>query len=149
MKRWGLLALLWIVAASGVAEAKQFAVVIDSANPTNSITSAELAKIFSGHSRSWPDGKAITVVVRDPSLTDMQLVARKVFNMSPDQARAFARSHSGFIVVVDSDDAVIHSVATTRGAIGLVDLYSLTKDVNVVKVDGKLPVEQGYVLRGN
>jgi len=28
-------------------------------------------------------------------------------------------------------------------------LYSLTQDVHVVKIDGKLPVEQGYLLRGN
>ena len=30
-----------------------------------------------------------------------------------------------------------------------IDLYSLTKDVNILKIDSKLPVEQGYLLRGN
>jgi hypothetical protein len=40
-------------------------------------------------------------------------------------------------------------VSTSHGAIGVVDLYSLTQDVNVLKIDGKLPVEQGYLLRGN
>jgi len=52
-------------------------------------------------------------------------------------------------MIADSDDAVIHFVSSTRGAVGVVDLYSLTKDVNVLKIDGKLPVEQGYLLRGN
>ncbi len=144
-----LLVLLIVLAASSLAAARQLAVVADTSNATSNISSADLVKIFAGHTRNWPDGKPITIVLRDPSSSDMQLVVRKLFNMNSDQALSFVHSHPGMIVVADSDDAVIHLVANTRGAIGVVDLYSLTKDVNVVKVDGKLPVEQGYLLRGN
>lgn len=129
--------------------AKQLAVVIDTANPTTNISSPDLLKIFNLRMRAWADGKPIIVVVRDPSASDMQLLLRKVFNMSPDQARAFIQSHKGSIIVADSDDAVIHFVSSNRGAVGVIDLYSLTKDVNVLKIDSKLPVEQGYLLRGN
>jgi len=86
--------------------------------------------------------------MRNPSATEMQLVLRKLLNMTPEQASAFVETHKGAVVIADSDDAVIRFVASNRGAIGVVDLYSLTKDVRVVKVDGKLPVEQGYLLRG-
>jgi ABC-type phosphate transport system substrate-binding protein len=145
-----LLALvLCVIALASTAYARQFAVIADTNNAVISVTSAELVKIFSGHTRSWPDGKPIKIILRDPSSAEMELAARKLFNMTGDQARAFARGHSDMITIVDSDDAVIRSVAATRGAIGLVDLYSLTKDVSVLKVDGKLPVEQGYFLRGN
>ena len=106
-------------------------------------------KIFNAHTRIWPDGKPITIVLRDPSSADMQLILRRVFNMTVDEARTFIHTHAGTIVVADSDEAVQRFVANTRGAIGVVDLYSLTKDVRVVKIDGKLPVEQGYLLRGN
>jgi len=132
-----------------VVQAKQFAVVADKANATSNLTVSELVKIFNARNRNWPDGKAITVVMRDPSSADMQLVLRKVLNMTAEQARAFVLAHRGAIMVADSDDAVLRFVSTSPGAIGLVDLYSLTQDVNVVKVDGKLPVEQGYFLRGN
>ena len=132
-----------------MAEAKQLAIIADTANPTTNITAADLAKIFNGHLRNWPDGKPIMIVVRDVSSADMQPVLRKLFNMTPEQAKQFVETHRGAVVVADSDDAVIHFVSTNRGAIGVVDLYSLTKGVNVVKVDGKLPVEQGYILRGN
>jgi len=87
--------------------------------------------------------------MRDPSSADMQLVLRKLFNMTPEQAHAFIQAHRDAIMVADSDDAVLRFVSTSRGAIGVVDLYSLTQDVNVLKIDGKLPVEQGYLLRGN
>jgi hypothetical protein len=69
--------------------------------------------------------------------------------MTAEQSRTFVDAHRDLIMVADSDDAVLRFVSTSRGAIGVVDLYSLTQDVNVVKIDGKLPVEQGYLLRGN
>jgi len=69
--------------------------------------------------------------------------------MTPEQAHAFVVAHHGAIIVADSDDAVLRFVSSSHGALGIVDLYSLTQDVNVLKIDGKLPVEQGYLLRGN
>jgi ABC-type phosphate transport system substrate-binding protein len=140
---------LGLLLASCCLHAKQIAVVTDSANAVTNLSAAELISLFTGHTRAWSDGKPVIVVVRDPSSTDMDLVLRKVLNMNPAQASAFIQSHRPAIVVADSDDAVLRFVASNRGAIGVVDLYSLTKDVKVLKIDGKLPVEQGYLLRGN
>ena len=136
------------LAFSSLVEAKQLAVVTDSDNPTVNVSASDLQKIFNLRTHNWGDGKAVIVVMRDPSAAEMQLVLRKLLNMTPEQASSFVETHKGSIVVADSDDAVIRFVSSNRGAIGVVDLYSLTKDVRVVKVDGKLPVEQGYLLRG-
>jgi len=136
------------LAFSSLVEAKQLAVVTDSDNPTVNVSATDLQKIFNLRTHNWADGKAVIVVMRDPSAAEMQLVLRKLLNMTPEQASSFVQTHKGSIVVADSDEAVIRFVSTNRGAIGVVDLYSLTKDVRVVKVDGKLPVEQGYLLRG-
>jgi ABC-type phosphate transport system substrate-binding protein len=149
MKVWGVLLLLWIVCLASPAHARQLAVITDAENATTNLAASELVKIFNAHTRNWPDGKPIKIVLRDPSSADMQLAVRKLFNMTTDEARAFVRAHPDLILVADSDEAVIRFVASTRGAIGLVDLYSLSKGVNVLKIDGKLPVEQGYLLRGN
>jgi ABC-type phosphate transport system substrate-binding protein len=141
--------LLWIASLPCAVQAKQFAIVADKTNTTSNLTAAELVKIFNAHSRTWPDGKPITVVMRDPSSAEMQLVLRKLLNMTAEQAHAFVQAHRDAIMVADSDDAVLRFVSTSHGALGVVDLYSLTQDVNVLKIDGKLPVEQGYLLRGN
>jgi ABC-type phosphate transport system substrate-binding protein len=140
--------LLWMVALPCLLHGKQLAVVTDTANPTTNVSAAELIKLFNARVQNWADGKPVIIVVRDPGSTDMELVLRKVFNMTPAQARSFIAAHKPAIVVAGSDDAVLRFVSTNRGAVGIVDLYSLTKDVNVVKIDGKLPVEQGYLLRG-
>ena len=147
-RRAQFLLLLCCLAISPAVYAKQLAVVTDTSNPTTNISTADLIKIFNLHIKAWPDGKAVMIVVRDPSANDMQLFLRKVLNMNPDQAHAFIQAHKSQIILAESDDAVIRFVASNRGAIGIIDLYSLTKDVNILKVDSKLPVEQGYLLRG-
>ena len=53
------------------------------------------------------------------------------------------------VLVANSDDVLIQAVATNPGAIGLVDVYSITGAVSVLKVDGKSPLEPGYALHGN
>jgi ABC-type phosphate transport system substrate-binding protein len=151
VKSWRLIVtlLLFVACLPCAVQAKQFAIVSDKANATANLTAAELVKIFTGRNRTWADGKSIRIVMRDPSLSDMQLVLRKVLNMTAEQAHAFVLAHRDVIMLADTDDAVLRFVSTSPGAIGVVDLYSLTQDVNVVKIDGKLPVEQGYFLRGN
>jgi ABC-type phosphate transport system substrate-binding protein len=151
MRRCWLKIWLLLVCAIGftsMLEAKQLAVVTDAGNPAANVSAGELQKIFNLRTRTWTDGKAVILVMRDPSSSEMQLVLRKVLNMTPEQAASFIQAHKSSIVIADSDEAVIRFVSSNHGAIGIVDLYSLTKDVHVVKVDGKLPVEQGYLLRG-
>jgi len=141
--------LLCVGLLSCAAQAKQLAIVVDKDNATNSVKAADLANILNGKTRTWADGKAIKIILRDPSSPDMELVFRRVLNMTPDQVHAFLQAHPGQIVIADSDDAVLRFVSATRGAVGIVDLYSLTKDVTVVKIDGKLPFDAGYLLKGN
>jgi hypothetical protein len=144
-----LIVILGVACAPSAVQAKQLAIVADKASSVSNLTASDLIKMFNVHSRLWPDGKPITIVMRDPSSSDMQLVLHKLFNMTPDQARSFVQAHRDAFIIADSDDAVVRFVSTSRGALGVIDLYSLTKDVNVVKIDGKLPVEQGYLLKGN
>jgi len=53
--------------------------------------------------------------------------------------------HKDSIRTVGSDADVIDAVASTPGAIGFVEERSITDRVSVVKVDGKLPMESGYL----
>jgi ABC-type phosphate transport system substrate-binding protein len=136
-------------AVASLAHAKQLALITDAANSTTDVTTADLVKIFNARMQNWPDGKPIRLIMRDPSAPGMHLVVRKLFEMNPEQVQSFLQLHSRTMVIADSDDAVVKLVSGTRGAIGVVDLFSITHDVKVLKIDGKLPVEQGYALRGN
>lgn len=144
-----LILLLCLAGTVCLAHAKQLALITDAANPVIDLSTAELVKMFNAHTQTWPDGKPIKLVVHDPTSADMHLVVRKLMAMTPEQAEAFLQSHKHLMVIAGSDDAVLKFVSGTRGALGIVDLFSITKDVKVLKIDGKLPVEPGYVLRGN
>jgi ABC-type phosphate transport system substrate-binding protein len=147
-RRLILMFLAAVLLMCSACEATQLAVVVDKANNTASLTAADLAKILKLSNSKWPDGKQVVLVLRGASGPDMQLALQKLSNMSGDQIKDLLATHKSSILIVNSEQEVLKSVSTIPGAIGLVDVYSLTSGVNVVKVDGKLPLEPGYLLRG-
>lgn len=128
--------------------AKQLAVVVEKGNASGALTSLNLTKILKAQTRTWPDGSAITVVIREPGSPEMQIARDRLYKISSDELKALIILHKGFIVVVGSDEDLLHIVESTRGALGLVDVYSITHGVKVLKIDDLLPLEAGYLLRG-
>jgi len=122
------------------------AVVVNKTNNTSNVSAVELTKIFQVNTRKWPDGTNITVVLRDPSSPDTQEALQRLYKMTEPEVKAFLQSHKAEVLIADSDEAVLKMVESTPGAVALVDVYSITSRINVVKVDGKLPLEQGYLL---
>src|ERR1700724_3672131 len=116
--------LLVLVAGSAVCEGKQLAVVVDKANTTVELTIPDLIKIFKGENHRWPDGKLVTVILRDLSTPEMQTAMQKIYKMQPDELKARIAAHKGAIVQDNSEEELLKMVATTPGAIGLVDVYS-------------------------
>jgi hypothetical protein len=130
-------------------EAKQLAVIVDKSNSVGAMSAPELTKVFKFDSRKWPDGRNIVLVLRDPSTLEMQTAIRKLYKMQPEEFKALLSSHRVSVVIANSEEELLKSVESIPGAIGLVDVYSITSRVNVVKVDGRLPLEQGYLLKGD
>ncbi|HET7442919.1 MAG TPA: hypothetical protein VFJ47_16575 [Terriglobales bacterium] len=156
MLRVRVFLLIFLVALSAsFAAAKDIAVISNKSSSMTTITLAELIKISKAETTRWPDGKLVTFVVRDPASPEMKIVLEKIYGMSAEAVSALiANVNHGHvnrpgIVVVNSDDGVIKKVESTPGSIGLVDVYSITSSVSVVKVGGKLPLEPGYALHGN
>jgi ABC-type phosphate transport system substrate-binding protein len=139
---------LLVIALAVQCGAKQLAVVVEKENPTSGLTSVSLAKILKAQTRTWPDGSAITVVIREPGSPEMQIVRDRLYKTSFDELKALIANHKGSIVVASSDEDLLRFVGSTRGAIGLIDVYSITHDVKVLKIDDLLPLEAGYLLRG-
>jgi len=135
--------------------AKDIAVIVNKGNDARSITSTELIKMCRLNARKWPGGRTVLVVMRDPSSPEMKLVLRKVYGMSAEEVRdllaagSHDRTRGPAFLFVDSDEVLVKMVATNPGAIGLVDVYSITGAINVLKIDGKNPLEPGYTLHGN
>jgi hypothetical protein len=65
--------------------------------------------------------------------------------MSAAQLQAWTTEHRDSLKFVDSEQDVLAIVESTPGAVGLVDVRSVNDHVKIVHVDGKLPMEDGYL----
>ena len=156
MRVFSFIALALLLAGTGTpACAKDIALVSNKANALSGITMPDLLKACKGQINHWPDGKPVTCIIRNPESPDMRIVLEKLYSLAkPELITAIAAANHGrsshpAIVVVESDDALVKRVESTPGSVGLVDVYSITGGVNVVKIGGKLPLEPGYPLHGN
>lgn len=120
------------------------AVVVNKDNPVENVTSAHLAKIVRGEVKKWPDGKNIVLILHKDSVGEAETLER-LNKMSEAEWKAFLSAHKDEILFVDSDADVLKMVQSEPGAIGLIDVHSVDNSINVVHVDGKLPMEFGYL----
>lgn len=152
-------ALIFVFLAASAASARDLALVSNRANAIGSheggIAVADLVKICKAQSSRWPDGKPITFVMRPPSAPEMRLVLEKIYGMSENDVNGLivtsnrGRFDHPAIVIANSDDDLVNKVASIPGAVGVVDVYSINSSVSVIKIAGKLPLQQGYLLHGN
>lgn len=124
--------------------AHHMAVVVSKQNAVTAVTSAQLGKIFKTELKKWPDGKNIVVVLHRASAGEL-VTLRRLNKMSAQQWQSFVTEHKDSVKLVDTDDEVLAHVESTPGAVGLIDVRSVTDRVTVVRVDGKVPMEDGYL----
>lgn len=120
------------------------AVVVNKENAVDNITSVHLAKVIRGEIKKWPNGKNILLVLHKESAGESETLER-LNRMSAAEWRAFLAAHRDSIVFVDTDADVLKTVQAEPGAVGFIEVHSVDNTVNVVHVDGKLPMEFGYL----
>jgi ABC-type phosphate transport system substrate-binding protein len=134
----------WMTLSVAPCFAHHMAVVVNKDNIAQNVTSAHLAKIFKGEVKKWPDGRNVVLVLHSSSSGELGTLAH-LTKLSEANLRAMLAAQHDGIRTVGSDAEVIDAVATTPGAIGFVEEHSITDRVTVVRVDGKLPMEAGYL----
>ena len=147
-----LLCIASMLGGSTVAAVKNMAVVVSMGSKLSDVPLADLIKLCKGIQKAWPDGKSFTIVVRNPESPEMRVAVQKLFgDSSGDPKAAIAKLNESHVTVkiVASDEDLLHVVETTPGAVGILDVYSINSSVKVLRVDGKLPFDVGYALRGN
>ena len=120
------------------------AVVVNKENAVENVTSAHLAKVIRGEIKKWPNGKNIVLVLHKESSGESETLER-LNKMSAAEWKGFLVAHRDSIVFVDTDADVLRTVQGEPGAIGFIEVHSVDNTVNVVHVDGKLPMEFGYL----
>jgi hypothetical protein len=144
--------LLLILAAPATPAIKNTAVVTAAGNKLSDVPLADLVKLCKGTQKAWPDGHNFTLVIKDPDAPETRAAVEKLFGAPSGDLHAFIAKLNEtrqVVKIVDTDDSVMLAVSTIPGAIGLVDVYSINSSVKVLRLDGKLPFDVGYALKGN
>lgn len=152
MRCAAVLAALALLAGAGTTAIKNMAVVTSAGNKLSDVPLAELVKLCKGTAKTWPDGRGFVLVLKNPDAPEMHGVLQKLFGGGPAEARAaIAKLNESRQVVriVDSDEDLLRAVDSTPGAVGIVDVYAINSSVKVLRIDGKLPFDVGYALKGN
>ncbi len=124
--------------------AHHMAVVVAKQSRITNLSSIELARIFRGEMKKWPDGKDVALVLHRNS-TGEAVTLEHLNRMTAQQWQRWKLEHKKLINLVDSDQDLLDVVESTPGAIGMVDVRSVNGRVTVVRVDGKVPLEDGYL----
>lgn len=138
-----------ILCAAQFGFARDLAIVANKSNATSTVTAAELEKLLKLNVSNWPDGKKVKIFLTDPGSVESKTILPRAYKISAAEIKGLAEAHKADIQIVSSDDIVLTMVDNNPGAIGVVNVYSINSQVKVLKIDGKLPMEQGYLLHGN
>src|ERR1700722_8595632 len=147
--------ILFVLLSGSLAAARDIALISNKTNSVTAIAVPDLVKVCKAQTAHWPDGKPVIFVMRSPSAPEMKTVLEKVYGMSESELNSLivtsnhGRPAHPAILIATSDEELVNTVASTPGAVGVVDVYSINSSVAVIKVGGKLPLEPGYLLHGN
>jgi len=147
-----LLCIASMPGGSSFAAIKNLAVVMSTGSKLSDVPLADLSKLCKGIQKAWPDGKSFTLVIKNPESPEMRVAVQKLFgDPSGDPKTAIAKLNESRVAVkiVSSDEELLRAVESTPGAVGILDVYSINSSVKVLRVDGKLPFDVGYALKGN
>ena len=129
------------------------AIVVHPNAPVDSLSIAQLRRIFLAEQQFWEDDSRITLLVRAPGAYERDLVLDQLYRMNEAQFRKYwiskmfrAEVPSGPKLVF-SNDMALELVRAIPGSITYISAADLDGSVKVVAIDGLRPDSADYPLR--
>lgn len=138
---------------SGSPSALDIAIVVHPETPVDSLTLAEVRKVFRGERQYWKPEMPVVLLVRAPVSRERDVVLRVIYQMSDAQfkqywlAKIFRAEATSGPKIVYSNDIANQLVSAVPGAVGFMPSRDARSPLKILRVDGKLPGEPGYAIR--
>jgi ABC-type phosphate transport system substrate-binding protein len=151
-----LAATPWVhaaVAHQQAAPAPALAIIVHRSNPVDTLTFAELRRIFMLDTQTWPHGRKITVVLRANGQPERIDAIRMICGLSEREydRHILFRTFQGSVNIgpraIQSAPAMLRFVYNAPGAIGYVNADEVDASVKLLRIDGALPDDPKYPLR--
>lgn len=132
---------------------ESLAIIVNKSNPIESLSFAELRKVFLGERSHWSNGRRIIVVMREPGQPERTAVLRLIYRMGEIDFKHYFL-HALFTGEVPSTPKELATATNVRkfisyvpGAIGYVRADEVDGSVKVIRVDGLAPDDPGYKIK--
>jgi ABC-type phosphate transport system substrate-binding protein len=132
---------------------QNLAIVVNRSNPIDSLTSAELRRIFLGERGHWSTGRRITIVMMESGQPERAAMLHDICQMSEGEfSNHFLHGlFTGEVLVSPKTLAtpvgVRKFVYNVPGAIGYLRGSDVDSSVKVLRIDERYPSDKGYTLR--
>ena len=129
------------------------AVVVHPDVPVDNLSLSDLRRLLLGDREFWPASVRVTLLVRAPIARERDVVLKNVCQMTEAQfrqhwiAKVFRAETALAPKIVYSSEMAIDLVTRIPGAIAFVDASQMRSGLRVVRIDGRLPGDRGYLLR--
>jgi ABC-type phosphate transport system substrate-binding protein len=128
------------------------AIVVHPGSRLRNVSQTELERIFRLRQQRWEDGDRIYLVMQEEGSFPKKLVLDKIYRMSSDELKRYwltmiyRGEMTSFPKTFSSDESVVSFVSRVPNAIGFVETSRATEAVKVLRIEGKLPGDDGYLL---
>ena len=132
---------------------RDVAVVVHPNVPVDGLTLGDLRRIVLGDREFWPGSVRVTLLIRAPIAHERDVVLKNVCQMTEAQfrqhwiAKVFRAEAAVAPKIAYSSEMVVELLNQMPGAIAFVDAAQAGRGLKVVRIDGRLPGERGYLLR--
>lgn len=129
------------------------AVIVNKSNPTTNLSFDELRRIFLAEKAHWPNGRRITIVMRESGQLERNAVLRAIYRMTEEEfdryflQATFTGQALGAPKTVSTAASMRKFVFYVPGAIGYVRADELDDSIIPIRIDGLAPGDAGYRLK--
>jgi hypothetical protein len=128
------------------------AIIVNNENPLSELPVGELRRMILGEVTRWPDGRRVTVAMREPGEPERDAVLRLICRMSDQDftryllQATFRGELQGGPKVLDTPNGVRRFVFNVPGAIGYIRSDEVDSSVKVLRIAGGVPANAAFGL---
>ena len=129
---------------------RNLAIVVNTNNPVDNLSTAELRRVFLGARGHWPNGRRITLVMLETGWPERAAVLSSIYQMNEtDFNDHFLHGlFTGEVFVspktLATPEGVRKFIFNVPGAIGYLRGSDVDKMVKIIRIDERLPDDKGY-----
>ena len=129
---------------------RNLAIVVNTNNPVDNLSTPELRRVFLGARGHWPNGRRITLVMLETGWPERAAVLNSIYQMNEtDFNNHFLHGlFTGEVFVspktLATPEGVRKFIFNVPGAIGYLRESDVDKTIKMIRIDERLPDDKGY-----